>query len=407
VAKKVLSVTLGILTATGGFVDAGAIATAGAAGANFGLGLIWALVLATVAIMLLVEMSGRLSAVAGKTYADAIRERFGFKFYLLPLSSELVANVLLLAADIGGMAIALALVTGWSWHLLTPAMAIFVLVLVWRAPFAVIENVPSLLGLVTLTFWVAVAVGGGPPPDLLPTLLRPRFETLELPHYLFLAAAILGAIISPYLLYFYSSGAREEAWSRRSLGTNRVTAVIGMGFGSTTAIALLLLSAMFLGPLDIAGGTLAEIGLGMALPLGKIGAMLFASALFVTCLGAALEVSLSTAYNVSQGFGWEWGEEHLPARAPRFNLLLIIFLAVALALSMIGGDPLQLALLGASFTALVLPISLAPFLVLMNDPTYLGDRTNGALSNIATVGILAIAFIVAAVSLPLLVLSGG
>jgi Mn2+/Fe2+ NRAMP family transporter len=407
VARKVLSVALGIFTATGGFIDAGAIATAGAAGANFGLGLIWAMVLATVAIMLLVEMSGRLSAVAGKTYADAIRERFGFKFYLLPLSSELVANVLLLAADLGGMAIAVALVTGLSWHALTPFMALFVLVLVWRAPFTVIENVPSLLGLVTLTFWIAVAAGGGPPPDLLPTLIRPRFEALELPQYLFLAAAILGAIISPYLLFFYSSGAREEAWSRRSLGINRVTAVIGMGFGSTTAIALMLLSAMFLGPIDIAGGTLSEIGLAMAQPLGKIGAMLFASALFVTCLGAALEVSLSTAYNISQGFGWEWGEEHLPARAPRFNLLLILFLAVALVLSTIGGDPLQLALIGASFTALVLPISLAPFLVLMNDPTYLGDRTNGALSNIATVGIVAIAFAVAVVSLPLLVLSGG
>jgi Mn2+/Fe2+ NRAMP family transporter len=406
VVRKVLSIALGILTATGGFVDAGAIATAGAAGANFGLGLIWAMLLATVAIMLLVEMSGRLSAVAGKTYADAIRERFGFKFYLLPLSSELVANVLLLAADLGGMAIAVALVTGLSWHALTPFMALFVLVLVWRAPFTVIENVPSLLGLVTLTFWIAVAAGG-PRPDLLPGLIRPRFETLELPQYLFLAAAILGAIISPYLLFFYSSGAREEAWSRRSLGINRITAVIGMGFGSTTAIALMLLSAMVLLPLDIAGGTLSEIGLAMAQPLGKIGAMLFASALFVTCLGAALEVSLSTAYNVSQGFGWEWGEEHLPARAPRFNLLLIIFLAVALVLSTIGGDPLQLALIGASFTALVLPISLAPFLVLMNDPTYLGDRTNGALSNIATVGIVAIAFIVAVVSVPLLVLSGG
>lgn len=69
-------VTLGILTATGGFIDAGAIATAGAAGANFGLGLVWAMLLATIAIMLLVEMSGRLTAVSGKSYADAIRERF-------------------------------------------------------------------------------------------------------------------------------------------------------------------------------------------------------------------------------------------------------------------------------------------------------------------------------------------
>jgi Mn2+/Fe2+ NRAMP family transporter len=405
--KELLQVALGILTATGGFVDAGAIATAGAAGAQFGLGLIWALLLATLAIILLVEMSGRLAAVSGKGYADAIRERFGFRFYLLPLSSEVVANTLLLAADFGGMAIALSLVTGISWHVLTPFVVLLVFAIVWRAPFGFIENLPSILGLVTLTFWLGVAVHGGPDEGLLRTLWRPEIKQNELAEYLFLAAAILGAIISPYLLFFYSSGAREERWTRRSISTNRMVAVVGMSFGSTTAIALILLAALVLQPLGISGGTLPEIGLSMAAPLGKAGAVLFASALFVTCLGAALEVSLAMSYNVSQGFGWEWGEEKKPAQAPRFNLLLVVFLIVAFALTLLGIDPLQLALMGSAFTALILPISLAPFLVLMNDRAYLGDRTNGALSNIATVGILAIAFVVAVVSMPLLLLSGG
>src|SRR5919199_6674244 len=74
--KKWLSITLGILTAIGGFVDVGAVATSGEAGAKYGLGLVWALLLATLAIMLLVSMSGRLAAVSGKPYAAAIRERF-------------------------------------------------------------------------------------------------------------------------------------------------------------------------------------------------------------------------------------------------------------------------------------------------------------------------------------------
>jgi Mn2+/Fe2+ NRAMP family transporter len=405
--KELLSVALGILTATGGFVDAGAIATAGAAGAQFGLGLVWAMLLATVAIILLVEMSGRLASVSGKGYADAIRERFGLKFYLLPLSSEVVANTLLLAADLGGMAIALSLVTGISWHVLTPVAAILVFAIVWRAPFSFIENLPSLLGLITLTFWIGVVARGGPSGEVIQTLWQPEFKQNETAEYLFLAAAILGAIISPYLLFFYSSGAREEHWSRRSLATNRLTAILGMGFGSTTAIALIVLSAIVLKPLDIAGGSLPEIGLGMAASLGKVGAVLFASALFVTCLGAALEVTLSMSYNVAQGFGWEWGEEKKPAEAPRFNLLFILFLVFALGFTFLGGDPLQLALLGSAFTALILPVSLTPFLVLMNDRAYLGDRTNGALSNIATVSILLIAFVVAVVSMPLLLLSGG
>jgi Mn2+/Fe2+ NRAMP family transporter len=405
--RKPMAVALGILTATGGFIDAGAIATAGAAGASFGLGLVWAMLLATLAIMLLVEMSGRLAAVSGKGYADAIRERFGFRFYLVPLSSEVIANTLLLGADLGGIAIGLSLFTGVSWHIWLPVAGLIVFAFVWRAPFTLIENGPAMLGLVTLTFWVGVVALGGPDESLLASLTRPDFDPADSADYLFLAAAILGAIISPYLLFFYSSGASEERWSRRSLGLNRITAVLGMGFGSTSAIALIILSALVLGPRDMSGLTLTEMGLTMADPLGRLGASLFASALVVTCFGAALETSLSMSYNVSQGFGWEWGEDKAPVEAPRFNLLLFAFLLLATLIAMTGIDPLQLALYGAAFTALVLPVSLAPFLVLMNDRDYLGDKTNGRLSNYALVGVLVIAFGVAAVSIPLLVLSGG
>ncbi len=116
--KKWFSIALGIVTATGGFLDAGTIATSGEAGAKFGLGLIWAILLATAEVILLVEMVGRFTAVSKKTYAEAIREDLGFKFYLFPLISEIIAESLLLAAELGGMAIALSLFTGISWHYL-------------------------------------------------------------------------------------------------------------------------------------------------------------------------------------------------------------------------------------------------------------------------------------------------
>jgi Mn2+/Fe2+ NRAMP family transporter len=279
--------------------------------------------------------------------------------------------------------------------------------MVWRAPFGLIENGPSLLGLTALALVLAVAVVGPPSAEVISTLWRPTIEDGKIAEYLFVAAAILGAVISPYLMYFYSSGAGEERWSRRSLGLNRMTAVLGMGFGSITALALIVLTAMILGPQGIEGGTLPEIGLVLSTPFGRVGAILFAVILFATCLGAALEVVLSLAYNVAQGFGWEWGETRTPVDAPRFNLVLLVFLGAGLAFSLIGGDPLRLALLGSAVTALVLPISLLPFLVLMNDPRYLQDKTNGNLGNIALVAILGIASIVAAVSMPLLLVTGG
>jgi len=405
--KKWLSIALGIVTATGGFLDAGTVSTSGEADAKFGFGLIWAIVIATIAVILLVEMVGRFTAVSQKTYADAIRENFGFKFYLLPLMSELIAESLLLAAELGGIAIALSLFTGISWHYLFPVAALLVWIISWRAPFDFIENVPALLGLVTLSFLVGVAVLGAPPKELLTTLWKPDVKQGEFADYFYLVAATLGATISPYLLYFYSSGAGEEKWSRSSLLLNRVTAIVGMSFGSLGSLALVVLAALVLQPLNMNASTLGELGLAMAKPLGPVGALLFATALFATCLGAALEVVLAVSYLIAQGFGWEWGEDKKPVEAARFNLVLTIFLVVAVLIGLLGMDPLQLALLASTVIALFLPISLTPFLVLMNDKQYLGDKTNGRFTNIAMVIILIIAFVVAAVSLPLEILTGG
>lgn len=122
--KKYLSVALGILTAIGGYVDVGAIVTAGQAGSKFGFGLLWAMVLGTICIIFLVEMVGRIGAMGNKAYADILREKFGIKFALLPLASELIANFLRLAAEIGGAAFAFYLITGVSFQLWTVVVAL-------------------------------------------------------------------------------------------------------------------------------------------------------------------------------------------------------------------------------------------------------------------------------------------
>jgi Mn2+/Fe2+ NRAMP family transporter len=180
-----------------------------------------------------------------------------------------------------------------------------------------------------------------------------------------------------------------------------------MGFGSLGSIAIIVLGAIVLQPLHMNASTLGEVGLPMANAFGPIGAILFGVILFATCFGAAMEVLLGVSYLIAQGFGWEWSENKKPVEAARFNLVILLFLLIAIIISLFGMDPLQLALLASTVIALFLPISLLPFLVLMNDPQYLKDKVNNRLSNIAIICILLIAFIVALISLPLEILTGG
>ena len=74
--KKLLEITLGIVTSIGGFLEVGSLATSAQAGAAFGYQLLWAIVLGTVCLIFLVEMSGRLAAVSKQPLAGAMRERF-------------------------------------------------------------------------------------------------------------------------------------------------------------------------------------------------------------------------------------------------------------------------------------------------------------------------------------------
>ncbi|GEM_PF-4757990 len=142
----------------------------------------------------------------------------------------------------------------------------------------------------------------------------------------YLAAGIMGANISPYMLYFYSSGAREEGWSERSLGVDRATAILGIGLGGLGQLAILLLSAMALEPLHIQDSTHAEIGLPLVVAVGAVGAFLRAAILLTTCCwGTALELCTTIPYIIAQGFGWEWGKDKKPAEAARYSLVVVLF----------------------------------------------------------------------------------
>jgi len=402
--KKLLHVALGVVTSFGGFLEAGSIATSIQAGAEFGYSLLWVLLLGVVCLVVLIEMSGRLAAVSHHTIAGAMRERFGFSFFLLPLIGVVAVSMLTLAAELGGVCMALQLATGigFQWWALPVMLAVWLLL--WRGTFGLIEDGVSLLGLVTVAFLIA-AVRLHPSAGEVAAGFVPSAAPYAPSRYWFLAVSILGATLTPYLFYFYSSGAVEDGWDADDVPANRLVSAFGMGFGATLAAAVLVVAALVY-TRGVRLDSYDQIAPMLTDALGRWGYPLFVAALGIACFGAALEVSLALAYMIAQGFGWNWGENARPRDAARFSVSYTLALVLATALVVVGLDPLRVTNVAMALNAASLPLAVVPFLVLMNDREYVGEHVNGRLANVLVLVVVALACVLAVVSLPL-ELAGG
>ena len=138
--KKLLEVSLGVVTSVGGFLETGSIATSAQAGAAYGFGLIWAVILGTGCLIFLVEMAGRFAIASHHTIADGIRDRFGSNFFILVVVVMSVVNLMVLAAEIGGVALGLQFLTGWSFQWWAVPVAFATWLLPWRGTFGTMPS---------------------------------------------------------------------------------------------------------------------------------------------------------------------------------------------------------------------------------------------------------------------------
>jgi Mn2+/Fe2+ NRAMP family transporter len=404
--KKLLEITLGVVTSVGGFLEMGEVSTTTQAGAAFGYQLIWAVVLGTICIMFLTEMAGRFAAVSRHTIADGIRDRFGVKLSLLPFGTTALVNLLIVSIEVGGVSVALEFATGIDYRWWALPVAFFAWLFLWRGTFGAIEKTVSVLGLVTLCF-VAAAIVLKPEWTAVASNTLPSLPRRDPAMYWFMAVSILGATIAPSLFLFYSSGAIEDRWDRSYLGANRAIACLGMTFGGIISAAVLIVAALVLHSRGIEQvEDFHQLPLLLIPVFGLPGFALFVASLAIASFGATLEVALQQSYLFSQGLGWNWGEDCKPRDNPGFSAVYTASLLLSALPITFGADPLRLTILSMALTAVSLPFMVVPFLILMNDESYVGRFGNGPISNAVVILIVALAFALGVATIPLQIAGG-
>ncbi|EME22231.1 NRAMP family divalent metal transporter [Rhodococcus triatomae] len=403
---KLLGVALGILTAIGGFLDIGDLVTNAVVGSRFGLGLVWVVVLGVGGICLYANMAGRVAAVSGRATFEIIRERLGPRTALANLAASFLINLMTLTAEVGGVALALQLASGVGPLMWFPVAAFAVWLVIWRVRFSVMENVTGLLGLCLIVFAVALFLLGPDWNELASQVVPSVPESESTATYWFYAVALFGAAMTPYEVFFFSSGAVEEGWTTRDLARSRVNVLVGFPLGGILSVAIAACAAVVLLPRSIEVTSLSEVALTVTEAGGKLALAFFLVGVVAATFGAALETTLSSGYTLAQYFGWTWGKFRRPAQAARFHLSMIIVLIVGVAILITGVDPILITEVSVVFSAIALPLTYLPILIVANDPEYMGRHVNGRTVNFFAMAYAPIIVVASLAAIPLLVMTG-
>jgi manganese transport protein len=402
--KKIFEIALGILAAIGGFVDIGDIVFNVAAGAMFGFQLLWVVVIGVGAIVTYSEMCGRVAVVSQRAVMDTVRERLGYRVGLVSLVAGQLVNLLTIAAEIGGIALALQLLAGLPFRVLLVLAVLGLGIVIWVLPFEWIERVFGYVGLTMLVFAVA-ALKLNPDWSDVASGFVPHAPSQDLALYAFFVVGLIGAATVPYEVYFYSSGAIEERWTPKDLGLNKANAIIGYSLGGFLSCALMIMAGALFYPRGITPESLGTVGLGAEVPLGQVGLVLALIGVLFAVGGAAIDSAFSGAYNVAQFFGWEWGKYRRPVDAPRFAVGWMAMLVAGFLIIVTGVDPIQVTEYSVIFSVVALPLTYVPILLVANDRAYMGRHANGRIANVFGIGYLAVILVISVAAIPLMIIT--
>ncbi len=404
---KIFSVALGILTAIGGFLDIGDLVTNALVGSRFGLALAWVVPVGVLGICLFANMAGRVAAVSGRATFEIIRERLGPRAAASNLSASFFINLMTLTAEIGGVALALQLATDVGRMMWIPVAAFAVWVVIWRVKFSIMENVTGLLGLCLIVFAVSVFALHPNWGDLFHQAAAPIIPEQESSAtYWYFAIALFGAAMTPYEVFFFSSGAVEEHWTRKDLGTSRLNVMIGFPLGGILSIAIAACAAIVLLPNQIEVTSLSQTVMPVVAAGGKLALAFVIVGIVAATFGAALETTLSGGYILAQFLGWTWGKFRRPAEAARFHVVMFVIIVVGAAVLFTGVDPILVTEYSVVFSAIALPLTYLPILIVANDAQYMGDQTNGKMINTLASVYLVIILAASLSAIPLMIVTG-
>jgi NRAMP (natural resistance-associated macrophage protein)-like metal ion transporter len=363
--------------------DAGGVSTYSQAGQNYGMKLVWTLVLLIPVLYVNQEMVVRLGAVSGVGHARLIFERFGKFWGAFSVADLFILNALTIVTEFIGVSMALGFF-GLPKSVSVPLAAVLLFAVVAGGSFRRWER--FLLALIAANIvMVPMALMVGPKVGQMAGGLVPQFPGGLNSTLLLLITAIVGTTVAPWQLFFQQSNVVDKRITPRWIKYERVDLWLGIGIVMAGAIALMAAAAFgFAGTKDFGQFTdSAGVATGLSHHVNHTVGALFAILLLDASLIGANAVGLATTYTLGDTFNKRHSLHWKITEAPVFYLGYALLLGVSAAVAFSPDHVLGLLTQGVQALAGVLLPSATVFLVLLcNDKPVLGPWVNTVRQNI-------------------------
>ena len=367
--------------------DPSGIGTYSQVGAATGLSMLWTAVLALPLATAVQEATARLGLVTDKGLAALIKEHFSRKVLMVALLLVTAANTFNIGADIGSMAAATRLLIGVPHIVLVLVLTVVMVTLEIAIPYQSYSRVLRWLCLSIVAYLAVLLFIDASWSDVLARSFVPRFEFTRT--NIAAIIAIFGTTISPYLFFWQAGEEVEEinshggftAPSSAHIASMRGDVGAGMFSGVAVMFAIMVTSASTIGANGSVNIQTAEQAADALRPLaGDLAGLLFTVGIVGTGLLAVPVLAGSTAYAVSEAFGWKEGLSLKMNQARAFYLVIIASMLGGLLMNLLGLNAVRALYFSAILNGLAAPPLIVLVWLLARSRKVLGEHTSGWVS---------------------------
>ncbi|MGG8497122.1 Nramp family divalent metal transporter [Tenacibaculum sp. TC6] len=374
------------------FIGPGTVTLCTLAGVNFGINLLWAMVLSIIATITLQEMAARLGIISQKGLSEVIRDEIKQPVVkqfvtLLILSAIVIGNAAYEAGNISGGILGLETITGkillntgsFSINILSILIGLIAFVLLYLGDYKLIEkSLVSLVLLMSISFVVTALLTKPDIVTVIKGMLIPKFPD----NSLLTVIGLIGTTVVPYNLFLHASLVKEKWKTPENLTLAKKDTVLSIIFGGLISIAIIIAAAAV--PAQNITN-IADLAASLEPLYGEFSKYFLALGLFAAGITSAITAPLAAAYVAKGCLGWNEG-----MKSSKFRWVWGGVLFLGVFFSSLGIKPIEIIKFAQIANGMLLPIIAGILLWIMNKKSVLGVYSNTKFQNFLGLCILTI-----------------